>query len=127
MITDNVKRGVKDANVIYTDVWLSMGVPESEITKRIHTMLPYQVNEKVMLETGHASDGQLIFMHCLPSYHNMQTINAQKIYEKYHLEPFEVTDSVFNNARYARQFQEAGNRMHSIKAMMIATLNPKKF
>lgn len=126
MITDNMAKGVKGSNVIYTDVWLSMGVPESEFTKRIKTMLPYQVNMKVMQETGHANDGKLIFMHCLPSFHDNETDIAKKIAKKFGLKPYEVTDEVFQS-KYGRQFEEAGNRMHSIKAMLIATLNPTKF
>ncbi|URL61124.1 ornithine carbamoyltransferase [uncultured bacterium] len=127
MITDDVAKGVRNSNVIYTDVWLSMGVPESEFKKRIKTMMPYQVNMKIMKATGNADNGKLIFMHCLPSFHDNSTTIAQHIYKKFDFKPYEVTDDVFNNPKYARQFEEAQNRMHSIKAMMIATLNPIKF
>lgn len=118
LITDDIQKGIQGANIIYTDVWVSMG--ENDWAERIKLLRPYQVNMQLMKETGTAKDN-LIFMHCLPAFHNTQTKIGQEIYEKYGLRDMEVTDEVFNSA-YAWQFTEAENRMHSIKAIMAVTL-----
>ncbi len=118
LITDDLDKGLKGANIVYTDVWVSMG--ENNWAQRIKLLKPYQVNMAALKKTG-TPDDQLIFMHCLPAFHNDQTEYGQKIEEKYGLKEMEVTDEVFAS-KYARQFEEAENRMHSIKAMMAATL-----
>lgn len=118
LITSNLQEGIKGANVIYTDVWVSMG--ENDWSDRIKLLRPYRVTMKLMQETGTPED-QLIFLHCLPSFHDTKTKIGQEIYQKYGLRDMEVTDEVFNS-KYAWQFTEAENRMHSIKAIMAATL-----
>lgn len=117
-ITDSINEGVKDADVIYTDVWVSMGEPEEEWIKRINLLKPYQVNMEMMKKTGNP---KVIFEHCLPSFHNTETKVGQEIYEKYGLESLEVTDEVFES-KHSVVFDEAENRMHTIKAVMVATL-----
>jgi ornithine carbamoyltransferase len=117
-ITDNIDEGVKDADVIYTDVWVSMGEPEEEWVKRINLLKPYQVNTEMMKKTGNP---KVIFEHCLPSFHNTETKVGQEIYEKYGLKSLEVTDEVFESENSV-VFDEAENRMHTIKAVMVATL-----
>ena len=118
MITDDIAKGIKGANVIYTDVWVSMG--ENDQSERIKLLKPYTVNMEMMKTTG-TPDDQLIFMHCLPAFHDCSTKAGEEIYEKYSLSEMEVTDEVFNS-KYAWQFTEAENRLHSIKAVMAATL-----
>lgn len=115
--TEDVMEGTKDADVISTDVWVSMGEPDEIWAERIHDLLPYQVNMKVM---KNAADNA-IFLHCLPSFHDLNTGIGQKISEKFGLSEMEVTDEVFESA-YSRVFDEAENRMHTIKAVMYATL-----
>ena len=115
--TSDVAAGAKDASVIYTDIWVSMGEPDELWGKRIELMRPYQVNEK-MFEVA-APDA--IFMHCLPSFHDRKTTIGEKIFEKYGLPELEVTNDVFEGPR-SRVFDEAENRMHTIKAVMYATL-----
>ena len=117
-ITDNIDEGVKDADVIYTDVWVSMGEPEEEWIKRINLLKPYQVNMEMINKTGNP---KVIFEHCLPSFHNTETKVGEEIFEKYGLESLEVTDEVFES-KYSVVFDEAENRMHTIKAVMVATL-----
>jgi ornithine carbamoyltransferase len=116
-LTADVKSGVKGADAIYTDVWVSMG-EEAEFEKRIQLLKPYQVNMK-MIEMTENPD--LIFLHCLPAYHNTETENGQKIFKEYGLEEMEVTEEVFES-KYSKVFDEAENRMHTIKAVMTATL-----
>lgn len=116
-LTDDVKKGTKDADVIYTDIWVSMGEDESLWEKRIKEMKPYQVTKEVM---KNASD-DAIFLHCLPSFHDLKTTVGRKIHEKYGLKEMEVTDEVFES-RQSKVFEEAENRMHTIKAVMYATL-----
>ena len=116
-LTDNVMEGTKNADVIYTDVWVSMGEPDEVWEKRIKLLQPYQVNEVVM---GNANENA-IFMHCLPSYHDLGTKVAQKIHEKFGLTEIEVTNEVFEG-KQSVVFDEAENRMHSIKAIMYATM-----
>ncbi|MBQ9327502.1 MAG: ornithine carbamoyltransferase [Solobacterium sp.] len=111
------KEAVKGADVIYTDIWVSMGEPEAVWEERIPKMLPYQVNAELM----HAAGEQCRFMHCLPSYHDLKTEVGKKVGEKYGLEALEVTDEVFESPQ-SLVFTEAENRMHTIKAVMAATL-----
>ncbi|MBR4578363.1 MAG: ornithine carbamoyltransferase [Oscillospiraceae bacterium] len=114
--SDPVK-AVSGADVIYTDIWVSMGEPESVWDERIHDLLPYQVNAALMAAAG----PQCRFMHCLPSYHDLETENGLEIYHKYGLEGMEVTNDVFESPQ-SIVFDEAENRMHTIKAVMAATL-----
>jgi ornithine carbamoyltransferase len=116
-LTDSVAEGAADANVIYTDIWVSMGEPEELWAERIRLLSPYQVNAAVM---DQAAD-DAIFMHCLPSFHDTKTTIGADIAEKFGIEEMEVTDEVFESSRSV-VFDEAENRMHSIKAIMYATL-----
>ncbi len=116
-ITDNPVGGVKNADAIYTDVWVSMG-EEEKFAERIEMLKPYQVNMEMIANT---ENEDVIFLHCLPAYHNTATINGKKMYEDYGLTEMEVTDEVFES-KYSRAFDEAENRMHTIKAVMVATL-----
>lgn len=116
-LTDDVETGTKDADVIYTDVWVSMGEPEEVWESRIKELSPYQVNKKVMEYAGKKA----IFMHCLPAFHDLKTTVGKQIYEKFGLTEMEVTDEVFESSQSV-VFDEAENRMHSIKAIMYATL-----
>lgn len=115
--TDDVKVGAKDCDVLYTDIWVSMGEPAELWAQRIKLLLPYQVNKDVMAMAKPSA----IFLHCLPSFHDRETTIGEDIYQQYGLEAMEVTDDVFLG-KQARQFQEAENRMHTIKAVMYATL-----
>ena len=115
--TDSVEQGAKDCDVLYTDIWLSMGEPAELWEKRIKLLLPYQVNGRVMA----MAKPDAIFMHCLPAFHDRETVVGEEIYQKYGLEAMEVTDEVFLGT-HARQFREAENRMHTIKAVIYATL-----
>ena len=108
---------VKDADVIYTDVWVSMGEPDEAWAERIHDLKPYQVNKEIMKQAG----PQCRFMHCLPSFHDLNTAIGRQIYEKFGLTAMEVTDEVFEGPQ-SIVFDEAENRMHTIKAVMAATL-----
>ena len=116
-LTEDVKEAATDANIIYTDIWVSMGEPDSVWGERIKLLSPYQVNMDVMNMTADNS----IFMHCLPSFHDLNTTIGQEINEKFGLKEMEVTDEVFESHK-SRVFDEAENRMHSIKAVMYATL-----
>ncbi|MBQ9734839.1 MAG: ornithine carbamoyltransferase [Clostridia bacterium] len=107
----------KDADVIYTDVWVSMGEPDSVWKERIEELLPYQVNKKVMDNAG----AQCRFMHCLPAFHDLNTVIGKNIFDKFGLSAMEVTDEVFESSQ-SIVFDEAENRMHTIKAVMLATL-----
>ena len=115
--TEDVEEGTKDVDVIYTDVWVSMGEPDNVWVERIKDLTPYRVTIDVMKNAGENS----IFLHCLPSYHDHKTTIGKQIGEKYGLSELEVTDEVFESS-YSRVFEEAENRMHTIKAMMAATL-----
>ena len=108
---------VKDARVIYTDVWVSMGEPEEVWKERIEELSPYRVTMKLMNAAGE----QCRFMHCLPAFHDLNTTTGQEIYEKFGIDCMEVTDEVFESNR-SIVFDEAENRMHTIKAVMAATL-----
>ena len=116
-LTEDVAEGCKDADVIYTDVWVSMGEPTEVWEERIHDLLPYQVNAKAL---SYAKD-TAIFMHCLPAFHDLDTTVGKEIHEKFGLTEMEVTDEVFES-KQSVAFDEAENRMHSIKAIMYATL-----
>ena len=107
----------KGADVIYTDIWVSMGEPISVWEERIAELKPYQVNKKMMENAGEKA----VFMHCLPSYHNLDTTVGKEMGEKFGMDSFEVTDEVFESEQ-SIVFQEAENRMHTIKAVMLATL-----
>ena len=113
----DVLKATKGADVIYTDVWVSMGEPDEIWEERIKDLLPYQVNRKVMENAGE----QCRFMHCLPSFHDTETETGKSIYRKFGLECLEVTDSVFSSEQ-SIVFDEAENRMHTIKAVMYSTL-----
>lgn len=115
--TEDVEEGTKGADVIYTDVWVSMGEPDNVWVERIKDLTPYRVNMDVMKNAGEGA----IFLHCLPSYHDHKTTIGKEIGEKFGLKEMEVTDEVFESS-YSRVFDEAENRMHTIKAMMAATL-----
>ena len=117
-ITESVDTAVKGVDFIYTDVWLSMGEKEELWESRIKEMLPYQVNSRMLKKTGNP---KVKFLHCLPSFHNRETGIGEKIYKKYKLEALEVTDDVFESDA-SIVFDEAENRLHTIKAVMVATL-----
>jgi ornithine carbamoyltransferase len=117
-LTENVDEGVKGVDFIYTDVWVSMGEPEEAFKERIKLMMPYQVNASMMEKTGNP---QVKFLHCLPAFHNRDTIIGEEIYQKYGVEAMEVTDEVFESPA-SLVFDEAENRLHTIKAVMVATL-----
>lgn len=117
-ITDDIKSGVKDADIIYTDVWVSMGEPDEVWKNRIELLRPYQVNKEMMDLTGNKNTK---FMHCLPSFHDVRTKIGKETYEKFGLESMEVSDEVFESEA-SIVFDEAENRMHTIKAVMVATL-----
>lgn len=117
-ITDNVEKGVKGADFLYTDVWVSMGEPENVWAERIKLLKPYQVNKKAMDMTGNPN---VKFLHCLPAFHNRETKVGEEIFQKYGLDGMEVTEDVFESEA-SIVFDEAENRMHSIKAVMVATL-----
>jgi len=115
--TEDVEEGTKDADVIYTDVWVSMGEPDNVWVERIKDLKPYQVTMDVMKNAGENA----IFLHCLPSYHDHNTTIGREIGIKFGLKEMEVTNEVFESS-YSRVFDEAENRMHTIKAVMAATL-----
>jgi ornithine carbamoyltransferase len=116
-LTESVEEGCKDADIIYTDVWVSMGEPDDVWNARIKALKPYQVNAQAM---SYAKD-DAIFMHCLPAFHDLETGIGQQIFAKFGLTEMEVTDEVFEGPQSV-VFDEAENRMHSIKAIMYATL-----
>lgn len=116
-LTENVMEGTKGADVIYTDVWVSMGEPEEVWEERIKELTPYKVTMDVMRNAGE----QVIFLHCLPAFHDLQTDIGREMNEKFGIEDMEVTDEVFESEQSV-VFDEAENRMHTIKAVMAATL-----
>ena len=116
-LTDDVKEGTKGAHVIYTDIWVSMGEPDSVWAERIKLLKPYQVNKEVMAN----ADPNAIFMLCLPSFHDLNTSIGRDINEKFGIPEMEVTNEVFTS-KQSKVFDEAENRMHTIKAVMYATL-----
>lgn len=116
-LTEDIDKGAGGANVLYTDIWVSMGEPDSVWDERIKLLKPYQVNKAVMDK----ADKNAIFMHCLPSFHDLKTTIGQDIHKKFGLPEMEVTNEVFESAQSV-VFDEAENRMHTIKAVMYATL-----
>ncbi|MFD1937851.1 MULTISPECIES: ornithine carbamoyltransferase [Nonomuraea] len=117
-ITDDVGKGVKGVDFLYTDVWVSMGEPKQVWDERIKLLRPYQINDEVVKATG--NDGVKV-MHCLPAFHNRETKVGEEIYEKTGLDALEITESVFESPR-SIVFDQAENRLHTIKAVMVATL-----
>ncbi len=117
-ITDNLEEAVSGVDFLYTDVWVSMGEPEEVWEERIALLRNYQVNEKVI---GLTNNPKVKFLHCLPAYHNRETKVGEEIYQKFGLEAMEVDDAVFESER-SIVFDQAENRMHTIKAVMVATL-----
>lgn len=117
-ITEDVEEGVKGADFLYTDVWVSMGEPDEVWNERIELLKPYQVNMDVIKMTGKSN---VKFLHCLPAFHNRETSVGEEIYMKFGLEAMEVTEDVFES-EYSIVFDEAENRLHTIKAVMVATL-----
>ncbi len=117
-LTEDVAEGVKGCDFLYTDVWVSMGEAPEAWDERVSVMTPYQVNMDVIKLTGNP---QVKFMHCLPAFHNNETVIGQQVADKYGMNGLEVTDEVFESD-YSIVFDEAENRMHTIKAVMVATL-----
>jgi ornithine carbamoyltransferase len=117
-LTEDVAKGVKGCDFLYTDVWVSMGEAPEAWDERVAVMKPYQVNMDVIKLTGNP---QVKFMHCLPAFHNNETVIGQQVADKYGMNGLEVTDEVFESD-YSIVFDEAENRMHTIKAVMVATL-----
>jgi len=118
MVTDNIEEGVKDCDFLYTDVWVSMGEPDEVWKQRIELLKPYQVNSDVMKMTANPN---VKFLHCLPAFHNIDTKVGKDIYEKFGIKAMEVTDEVFESEASV-VFDEAENRLHTIKAVMVSTL-----
>lgn len=118
LLTDDIQTAVQGVDFLYTDVWVSMGEPDSVWGERIQLLQPFQVNRKVLAMTGNP---HVKFMHCLPAYHNRHTQTGEKIYQLYGLEAMEVTEEVFESPQ-SIVFDQAENRMHTIKAVMVATL-----
>lgn len=116
-LEEDVMKATKGADVIYTDVWVSMGEPDEIWAERIKDLFPYQVNRAVMGNAG----SQAVFMHCLPAFHDLNTAIGKEISEKFGIDAMEVTDEVFESEQSV-VFEEAENRMHTIKAVMAATL-----
>ena len=117
-ITDNLDDGVKGCDFLYTDVWVSMGEPEKVWQERIQLLQPYQVNAAAMEKTGNPN---VKFLHCLPAFHNRETVIGEEIFQKFGLEAMEVSEDVFESDA-SIVFDEAENRIHTIKAVMVATL-----
>jgi ornithine carbamoyltransferase len=117
-VTENVDEGVKGVDFLYTDVWVSMGEPEEEWKRRIAMMQPYQINMDMIKKTGNPD---VKFMHCLPAFHNRETTVGEDIYQKFGISEMEVSEEVFESA-HSIVFDEAENRLHTIKAVMVATL-----
>lgn len=115
--TEDVKEGAKDCDVVTTDVWVSMGEPDEVWAERIKLLKPYQVNKAIM----DMADPKAIFIHCLPSFHNLETKIGMEVYKKFGLNGLEVTEEVFEGPQSV-VFDEAENRMHTIKAVMLATM-----
>ena len=120
-LTEDVEEGIKNADVVVTDVWVSMGEPDSVWVERINMLMPYQVNAELMKK----AKPDAIFLHCLPSFHNLETKVGMEVYEKYGLNGIEVTEDVFEGEQSV-VFDEAENRLHTIKAVIYATMVEKK-
>ncbi|MRT94831.1 ornithine carbamoyltransferase [Ancylomarina sp. 16SWW S1-10-2] len=117
-ITDDAKAGVKGCDFLYTDVWVSMGEPDEVWKERISILKPYQINAELMAATGNKA---CKFMHCLPAYHNRDTKVGEEVFQKFGMDGVEVTEEVFESAA-SIVFDEAENRQHTIKAVMVASL-----
>ena len=117
-VTDDVSEGVRGCDFLYTDVWVSMGEPDEVWKERIALLKPYQVSASLMARTGNP---ECKFMHCLPAYHNLETAVGRDVFSKFGLDGVEVTEDVFESPA-SIVFDEAENRMHTIKAVMVATL-----
>jgi len=117
-LTENVEEGVKEVDFLYTDVWVSMGEAKEVWEERIKLLHPYQINQKVIELTGNPD---VKFLHCLPAFHNRETKVGEEIYQKYGLDGMEVTEEVFES-EHSIVFDEAENRLHTIKAIMVASL-----
>jgi ornithine carbamoyltransferase len=117
-VTENLEEAVKDCDFLYTDVWVSMGESTAVWQERIELLLPYQINSHTMALTGNK---EVKFLHCLPAYHNRETKTGEEIFQKFGIEAMEVTDDVFESSS-SIVFDQAENRMHTIKAIMVATL-----
>ncbi len=118
LITDDIDEAVRDCDFLYTDVWVSMGEPKETWAKRIELLKPYQVNKRVMELTGNPN---VKFLHCLPAFHDRKTKTGEQIYRDFGIEEMEVSDEVFESPA-SIVFEQAGNRMHTIKAVMLSTL-----
>jgi len=118
MVTEDVEEAVSEADFLYTDVWVSMGEPASMWEERIELLRPYQVNAQVLAMSG---EPPAKFLHCLPAFHDRQTAVGEDIFQKFGLDGMEVTDEVFEG-EHSIVFDQAENRMHTIKAVMVATL-----
>jgi ornithine carbamoyltransferase len=117
-LTEDLDEGVAGVDFLYTDVWVSMGEDQSVWEERIQLLKPYQVNRDVIERTGNPA---VRFLHCLPAFHNRETKVGEQIYQKHGLDGMEVTDDVFES-EHSIVFDQAENRMHTIKAVMVATL-----
>ncbi len=117
-LTEDTAEGVKGADFLYTDVWVSMGEPDSAWEERIKLLKPYQVNAELIEKTGNPA---VKFMHCLPAFHDRETEVGEEMYQKFGMDGMEVTDDVFESER-AVVWDQAENRMHTIKAVMVATI-----
>lgn len=122
LITEDIDKAVKDSDALYTDIWVSMG-EEDKFEERINILKNYQVNMDMIKKTNNEN---VIFLHCLPSFHDLNTEIGKDVYEKYGLKEMEVTDEVFRS-KYSKVFDEAENRVHTIKAVMCATLSDKLY
>jgi len=120
-VTDDIAEGVRGADVVYTDVWVSMGEPEAVWDERIAILRPYQVDAAMLAATGNPD---VRFMHCLPAFHDLETEVGRKMFERHGLTAMEVTDEVFESPA-SIVFDQAENRMHTIKAILVATLAPE--
>jgi len=117
-ITDNIETAVKGADFLYTDVWVSMGEPDSVWKERIQLLKPYQINKDILELTANP---KVKVLHCLPAFHNRETKVGEEIFQKYGLSAMEVTEDVFESDA-SIVFDEAENRLHTIKAIIVATL-----
>jgi len=118
MITDNIEQAVENCDFLYTDVWVSMGEKEEVWKERVELLKPYQVNMKMLEKTGNP---EVKFLHCLPAFHNRETVLGEDIYQKFGLNGMEVDEEVFES-EHSIVFDQAENRLHTIKAVMVATL-----
>jgi ornithine carbamoyltransferase len=118
LVTEDAALGVRGVDFLYTDVWVSMGEADAKWDERVRLMTPYQVNRRLLELTGNPG---VKFLHCLPAFHNRDTKVGEQIYQKYRLDGLEVTDDVFESP-HSIVFDQAENRLHTIKAILVATL-----